>query len=132
MHKSKLGEQESALLAWIAANAPASAAQIVAGFGASCGLARTTVTTMLDRLRAKGYLSREKAGSSFVYAPRDEHEAQLRGVVGRFVERTLGGSLDPFVAYLSDAQLSDEQKSQLRALVERLDNQQSQRDEETP
>lgn len=122
MHKSKLGEQESALLAWVAANAPASAAQIVAGWGAQSGLARTTVTTMLERLRAKGYLRREKAGASFVYAPQDEHETQLRGVVGRFVERTLGGSLDPFVAYLSDADLSDDQKAQLRALVERLDH----------
>jgi len=121
MHKSKLGEQESALLAWVAANAPASAAQIVAGWGASQGVARTTVTTMLERLRVKGYLAREKAGSSFVYAPREQHEEQLRGVVGRFVERTLGGSLDPFVAYLSDAQISDEQLALLRALVERLD-----------
>ncbi len=122
MQKSKLGEQESALLSWVASNAPASAGQIVAGFGAPNGLARTTVTTMLERLRAKGYLRREKAGAAFVYAPQDEHETQLRGVVGRFVERTLGGSLDPFVAYLSDANLSDEQKAQLRALVERLDN----------
>lgn len=122
MHKSKLGEQESALLAWVAGKAPASVGQIVAGWGAPSGLARTTVTTMLERLRAKGYLRREKVGASFVYAPQDEHETLLRGVVGRFVERTLGGSLDPFVAYLSDANLSDEQKSQLRALIERLDN----------
>lgn len=122
MQKSKLGEQESALLAWIAANAPAGVAQIVTGWGVSNGLARTTVTTMLERLRAKGYLRREKQGSAFVWSPRDEHATQLRGVVGRFVERTLGGSLDPFVAYLSDANLSDEQKAQLRALVERLDS----------
>lgn len=122
MSKLKLGEQESALLAWVAAHAPASAAQIVAGWGAANGLARTTVTTMLERLRAKGYLTRQKEGAFFVYAPQDEHETQLRGVVGRFVERTLGGSLDPFVAYLSDANLSEEQKTQLRALVERLDS----------
>lgn len=122
MQKSKLGEQESALLAWIAANAPAGAAQIVAGWGASNGLARTTVTTMLERLRAKGYLRREKVGAAFQWSPQGEHQTQLRGVVGRFVERTLGGSLDPFVAYLSDADLSEEQKTQLRALVERLDN----------
>lgn len=125
MQKTKLGEQESALLSWIASNAPASAAQIVAGWGAPSGLARTTVTTMLERLRAKGYLKREKAGAWFVYAPQNEHLAQLQSVVGRFVERTLGGSLDPFVAYLNDAELSDEQKTQLRALVERLDSQPS-------
>ena len=121
MNKTKLGEQESALLAWVAAHAPASVAQILAGWGNANGLARTTVTTMLERLRAKGYLKREKLGVAFVYAPQAEHEKQLRGVVGRFVEKTLGGSLDPFVAYLSDANLSEAQKEQLRALVERLD-----------
>ena len=118
---TKLGEQESALLAWVAANAPAGVAQIVAGWGAQNGLARTTVTTMLERLRAKGYLSRHKRGGAYAYEPQAQHEAQLRGVVGRFVEKTLGGSLDPFVAYLSDADLSESQKAQLRELIERLD-----------
>jgi predicted transcriptional regulator len=121
MQKSRLGEQESALLAWVSAHAPAGVAQIVAGWGTPNGLARTTVTTMLERLRAKGYLRREKQGASFLWSPQDEPATQLRGVVGRFVERTLGGSLDPFVAYLSEAHLSDEQKAQLRTLVERLD-----------
>ena len=122
MNTSKLGEQESALLAWVAANAPAGVAQIVAGWGADNQLARTTVTTMLERLRAKGYLSRAKNGGAYAYAPQQQHEAQLRGVVGRFVEKTLGGSLDPFVAYLSNADLSEAQKAQLRELVEKLDD----------
>ncbi len=122
MNNSKLGEQESALLAWVAANAPAGVAQIVAGWGADNQLARTTVTTMLERLRAKGYLSRAKLGGAYAYSPQQQHETQLRGVVGRFVEKTLGGSLDPFVAYLSDADLSESQKAQLRELVEHLDD----------
>lgn len=121
MKNSKLGEKESALLAWVARNAPASVAQIVAGWGAEQNVARTTVTTMLERLRAKGYLKREKIGANFSYAPQNAHETQLRGVVGRFVEKTLGGSLEPFVAYLGDADLSEAQKMQLRALVEKLD-----------
>ncbi len=122
MNNSKLGEQESALLAWVAANAPAGVAQIVAGWGADNHLARTTVTTMLERLRAKGYLSRAKLGGAYAYAPQQQHETQLRGVVGRFVEKTLGGSLDPFVAYLGEADLSAAQKAQLRELVEHLDD----------
>ena len=122
MQTSKLGEQESALLAWVAANAPAGVAQIVAGFGADNQLARTTVTTMLERLRAKGYLSRAKRGGAYAYSPQQQHETQLRGVVDRFIEKTLGGSLDPFVAYLSEAELSAEQKAQLRQLVEKLDD----------
>ncbi len=121
MNTSKLGEQESALLAWVAANAPANVAQILTGWGAPNALARTTVTTMLERLRAKGYLAREKLGNAYAYAPQHEHETQLRGVVGRFVEKTLCGSLDPFVAYLGAADLSDDQKAQLRELVAQLD-----------
>ena len=123
MKISKLGEKESALLAWVARHAPASAAQIVAGWGAQQNVARTTVTTMLERLRAKGYLKREKVGATFSYAPLDAHETQLRGVVGRFVEKTLGGSLEPFVAYLNEADLSEADKAQLRAIVGRLDAQ---------
>ena len=122
MQTSKLGEQESALLAWVASNAPANVAQILAGWGEPNNLARTTVTTMLERLRAKGYLARAKRGGAYAYAPQQQHETQLRGVVGRFVEKTLGGSLDPFVAYLSEAELSDAQKAQLRELVEKLDD----------
>lgn len=121
MTNNKLGEKESALLAWVARHAPVSAAEIVAGWGAEQNVARTTVTTMLERLRAKGYLKREKIGATFSYAPQNAHEAQLRGVVGRFVEKTLGGSLEPFVAYLNEADLSDDDKAQLRAIVGRLD-----------
>ena len=123
MRISKLGEKESALLAWVARHAPASAAEIVAGWGAQQNVARTTVTTMLERLRAKGYLKREKVAGTYAYAPQNAHETQLRGVVGRFVEKTLGGSLEPFVAYLGDADLSETDIAQLRAIVGKLDAQ---------
>lgn len=120
MAESKLGEQESALLAWVAANAPVNVAKVVSDWGVSNGLARTTVTTMLERLRGKGYLKREKQGLRNVWSPCEKYEVQLRGAVGRFVERTLGGSLAPFVAYLNDADLSESQKEQLRPLLEGL------------
>ena len=128
MKNIKLGEKESALLAWVARHAPASAAEIVAGWGAEQNVARTTVTTMLERLRAKGYLKREKIGATFSYAPRDAHETQLRGLVGRFVEKTLGGSVEPFVAYLNEADLSETDIAQLRAIVGRLDAEKSEGD----
>ena len=121
MKNIKLGEKESALLAWVARHAPSSAAEIVAGWGAQQNVARTTVTTMLERLRAKGYLKRDKIDGTYAYAPLDAHETQLRGVVGRFVEKTLGGSLAPFVAYLNEADLSEADIAQLRAIVGRLD-----------
>jgi predicted transcriptional regulator len=43
-------------------------------------IAHTTVLTTLDRMRRKGYLTREKKGKAFVYAPRYTREEFERGV----------------------------------------------------
>lgn len=118
---AKMGERESAILAWIAAHAPATVGEVAVEFEQSHGLARTTLLTVMERLRAKGFLTREKIEGVFRYAPSEPHGDQLRVMVGRFVERSLGGSLEPFVAYLSkDAKLTEVQKEQLRQLVESL------------
>jgi predicted transcriptional regulator len=48
-------------------------------------------------------------------------EDVLKDAVGSFVSRTLGGSVSPFVAYLSDsADITPEQLAELEQLVERL------------
>ena len=45
----------------------------------------------------------------------------LRDVVGEFVQRTLSGSLSPFVTYLSEADdVSEEELKQLQDVVTRL------------
>jgi predicted transcriptional regulator len=122
MRKATLGEQESALLKWVAEHAPASVAEVTDGFGSAQDLARTTVLTVMERLRRKGYLKREKAGGVFKYSPSQPHDLQLRQLVSRFVEKTLGGSVDPFVAYLADeARLSDDELSRLKAIVQDLE-----------
>ena len=42
-------------------------------------------------------------------------------MVERFVERTLGGSVSPFVSYLADtAQVSEDELAELEELVSRL------------
>jgi predicted transcriptional regulator len=41
--------------------------------------------------------------------------------VERFVDRTLGGSIAPFVAYLAERErLSEDERAELEALLERL------------
>ena len=46
----------------------------------------------------------------------------MRGIVARFVEKTLGGSLTPFVAYLSEAkEVTPEELHALRQLVDELE-----------
>ena len=126
MKRAALGEQESALLKWLAENCPASVGQVVEEFGTGHGLARSTLATMMERLRGKGYLNREKVGGVFQYSPSEPHETQMRGLVRRFIDRSLGGSLDPFVAYLTEeAHLNEPQAEQLRQLVRDLDTKES-------
>jgi len=120
MDRASLGAQETQILREIAENGPGSVGELQARFGEPRGLARSTVLTMMERLRAKGYLVRRRQDGIFRYAPRDGHDV-LSGVVGRFVDQALGGSLSPFVAYLSGRErITDEELRDLKQVVDRL------------
>ena len=119
-----IGDQELALLRYVAEQGPVSVARAVEGFGAERGLARSTVLTMMDRLRAKGHLERRRVGGVFQYSsPRSSGEL-LRGAVHSFVEKTLDGSLSPFVSYLVEsAEVSDQELAELERLIAKLHSQ---------
>ena len=124
----KLGEQELALLRWVAERGPVSVGEAADTFGAPRDLARSTVLTMMERLRAKRRLTRRRAGGVYVYRSPEAVEQVMRGAVSRFVEGTLGGSVSPFVRYLAEAEdLSDDELAELQSLVARL---RSRREEE--
>jgi predicted transcriptional regulator len=60
-------------------------------------------------------------GSTFQYSPSLEKSVLMRGLVQDFVDKTLGGSVSPFVAYLADAKdLSRTEIEELRRLVNNL------------
>jgi predicted transcriptional regulator len=121
MAKASIGEQELSLLRHIADQGGASVGDIAESFGAPRGLARSTVLTMMERLRKKGLLARKLAGGVFQYRAQRSSAELLQGAVERFVERHLEGSVSPFLAYLSDAPaLSDAQLSELEEIVGRL------------
>jgi predicted transcriptional regulator len=83
---------------------------------------------MMERLRNKGLLSRRKVAGVYRYESPASTGELLRGVVEQFVERTLGGSVSPFVAYLTEtAEVSEDDLAELEELVSRL---QSHRDED--
>jgi predicted transcriptional regulator len=55
------------------------------------------------------------------YASHVPADTVLRDVVRGFVERTLGGSVSPVVAYLSEeAEVSEEEAARLEQLLDRL------------
>jgi predicted transcriptional regulator len=116
-----IGDQELSLLRHVADCGGATVSEVVEQFGAPNGLARSTVITMMDRLRKKRYLSRRLAGGVYRYQARASSEELTQGAIRRFVDRNLGGSVAPFVAYLSEsARLSDAEVKELEAVLTRL------------
>jgi predicted transcriptional regulator len=123
MAESSVGEQELALLRHVADLGGATVGEVADSFGADRRLARSTVLTMMERLRRKGHLVRRLDGGIYRYRTRRSSADLLRGAVQRFVERSLGGSLSPFVAYLSDTtRLSEAEIRELKDAVSRLES----------
>ena len=118
-----LGDQELDALKFLSENPPMTVGEAAKAYGIPRGLARTTVLTVMERLRGKGYLTRRLDKGVFRYAPRVEREDLLKGLVGDFVQRSLGGSLSPFVTYLADSgKLSESEIRELRRMAEAIES----------
>lgn len=118
-----IGDQELEVLKYVADHAPLTVREAAEQWGEPRGLARTTILTVMERLRKKGYLARHKAGGSFAYTPVIAKTEVLRGLVQNFVEKTLAGSLSPFVAYLAENKdLSPSEVDALKQLVQAMDS----------
>ena len=116
--RKSIGDQELALLQHLSEHGEASVGEVAAAFGEPRGLARSTVLTMMERLRAKAYLRRRPVEGVYRYAPVTQSDDVMRSAVGSFVEKTLQGSLSPFVAWMSQrAQVSDAELAELESLV---------------
>ena len=116
-----VGDQELALLRDVAETGPSTVGEVVERFGEPRGLARSTVLTMMERLRQKGHLEREQVAGVYRYSLLVSEGDLLRGAVQTFVEKTLAGSVSPFVAYLTETgEVSDDELAQLEDLVARL------------
>jgi predicted transcriptional regulator len=123
MKRQPLGEQESALLRFIADHGAISVGEAAEEYGGQHGLARTTILTVMERLRKKCYLTRQKDGGIYRYTSCVSKAEMLSYLVGDFAERMLEGSLQPFVAYLvENKDITAEEMAQLRALVEKYDD----------
>lgn len=115
------GSQELAALRFLAEHGPLSAGQMAETFGAEHGLARSTVLTMMERLRKKGNLTRKRVNGVFVYASALDRAGVLNRAVGQFVERALQGSVSPIAAYLTEqGEVSEDELRDLRRAVRAL------------
>src|SRR5688500_7033169 len=95
-----IGRAELEVLRYVAEHHPVSVREVAAHAAKTRGHVRTTVLNVMERLRKKGYLNRRKIDGIFRYAPSVPKSDLFRNLVRDFVEKTLGGSVSPFMAYL--------------------------------
>ncbi len=120
MPRKSIGDQELALLHYVGQQGEVSVGEAAAQLAESRGLARSTVLTMMERLRAKRFVKRRRVDGVFRYSTTGAEDV-MQGAVGAFVEKTLQGSVSPFVAWMSErGKVSDEELKSLEALVEKL------------
>ncbi len=87
-----LGPLETAVMERLWKRRQATVRDVVGDLSRTRSLAYTTVMTIMTRLHAKGLLTRDRDGKTYVYRPsfsRDEHRAKLsrdlvRGLVNEF------------------------------------------------
>jgi predicted transcriptional regulator len=116
-----IGDRELALLRHIESRGSATVGEVAEAFGRTEALARSTVLTMMERLRNKGHLTRRLADGVYRYSPRGATGDVIRGAVSAFVDKTLGGSLSPLATYLAErGEVSESELAELEDAVERL------------
>lgn len=123
--RKSLGRVELEVLQFVVENHPIRVKEVAAHMAAVSGQARTTILTVLERLREKKYLKRRKIKGVNHYTPTVNKKEFNQELVSEFVDEVLMGSVSPFVAYLDKhSQLSDDECEQLKNLVSKLDSKQ--------
>jgi predicted transcriptional regulator len=118
MKKNRIAPSEREVLNYAIHHAPVSSREVADAMAESKGFARTTTQTLLERLRAKGYLNRTSEHGINLYSPSESGEEILKGLVGEFVQESLGGSISPFFAFLSEKRLTPSEAEMLQKLLQ--------------
>lgn len=78
-----------------------------------------TVKTLLSRLVAKGALSYEQEGKSYVYHPACSREHVTKEEMKSFIDRVLDGSVSPLIArFIEQEDISDSEIAELRRILD--------------
>ncbi len=119
--KTSVGQKELAVIRFVGEKQPVEGAVIARELGESTGKARTTILTMIERLRQKGLIKRCKVQGRFQYSLKPAADRLQDELVDEFVAKTLGGSTLPFLSYLvRQTKLSDEEFAELQRIVSQL------------
>src|SRR5690606_14439785 len=112
---------ELAVVRFVEHHQPIEGSEIARELGKTTGKARTTILTMVERLRRKGLLKRRKVKGRFQYSLEAAANLLQDLLVEEFVEKTLGGSTLPFLAYMvRQSDLSDLEFAELQRIASEL------------
>jgi predicted transcriptional regulator len=126
-----LGKLQLDVLRFVTDQKSASVREVAQHFATTSGQARTTVLTVLEKLREKKYVRRAKSGGVYRYSPTISKPELLRQLVGDFVDDVLRGSASPFVAYLSQSKkLTADEARKLEQLLKQIENREQQGDQQ--
>ena len=82
---------------------------------------RTTVLRVMQRLEAKGLLVRVPGAGPVRFRAAVEEGCVLPALIRRFIDRVLGGSPEPLVAFLADSEkLSAKDLEALRTIARKI------------
>lgn len=113
-----IGRSEMEVLRYIADHHPITVREVADHFAETKGQARTTPLTVMERLRLKGFLTREQVDGVYRYSPSQPRAEFHASLIRDFVATALGGSLSPFMAYLScEAELTETELESLRGIL---------------
>jgi BlaI family penicillinase repressor len=84
-----------------------------------------TVQKLLERLEGKGFVERDRSGSVHVFRPTVDRDTLLAGRLRAVAESLCDGSFTPLLTHLVQRQLSANERSQLRAMIDQLDRETS-------
>lgn len=120
--KASVGRAESEVLRYVADRSPATVREVADHFAETKGLTKTTILNVMERLREKGFLIREPGEGGFRYSPAQPKGKMMRDLVKDFVDEMLGGSLEPFTAYLADKpRIDDAELARLKEVIAQLE-----------
>src|SRR4051794_27101740 len=98
--KPSVGRAEGEVLRYVADRQGATVTEVGDHLAETKGQTRNTALNMMERLRKKGFLQREKVDGVYRYTAARSKGQIFDGLVGDFVDTVLGGSVSPLVAYL--------------------------------
>lgn len=118
-----LGEFEVQVLRLVWQEQPCTERQITELIQKERPVVRTTVLKTMQRLEGKGLLVREKGDGPIRYRAAVSERRVMPTLIRQFVERVLGGSAEPLVAYLAESKkLSAKDLEMLREIARKMEN----------